>query len=43
MKNVILFGILFFTALSINAQVNTRNTYVNGYYKSNGTYIEGHY
>jgi hypothetical protein len=33
----------FFTALSINAQVNTRNTYVNGYYKSNGTYVEGHY
>jgi hypothetical protein len=43
MKNVILFGILFITALSINAQVNTRNTYVNGYYKSNGTYVEGHY
>jgi hypothetical protein len=43
MKNLILFGILFFAALSINAQVNTRNTYVNGYYKSNGTYVEGHY
>jgi hypothetical protein len=43
MKNIILFGILFIISFSINDQVNTRNTYVNGYYKSNGTYIEGHY
>lgn len=40
---ILLFGILFFTSFSTSAQVNSRNTYVNGYYKSNGTYVQGYY
>lgn len=43
MKKIIF--ILVCTLLVSNAfsQVNSRSVYVNGYYKSNGTYVEGHY
>ncbi len=38
MKKTILLTIVLFAAMGTFAQ-----TYVNGYYKSNGTYVESHY
>lgn len=43
MKNLILFvGFICFFSIASYAQVNPSSTYVNGYYKSNGTYVEGY-
>lgn len=41
-KHLILSILLFFSVLSI-AQTNSNHVYVNGYTRSNGTYVEGHY
>lgn len=35
----ILASLIFFTAIFVNAY----DTHVNGYYKSNGTYVQPHY
>jgi hypothetical protein len=40
MKKIFLSLMILFVALALNAQ---QYTYVSGYTKSNGTYVEGHY
>lgn len=42
MKKIFLLGILLISILTANAQVNPRSTYVNGYYKTNGTYVDSY-
>lgn len=42
-KKVYLLLIWIFLTLTIQAQVNSNHVWVNGYTKSNGTYVEGHY
>jgi hypothetical protein len=43
MKNLITLLVLFFICTLSSAQINSKNHYVNGYYRSNGTYVKGHY
>lgn len=44
MKKISLIIALFVSAISFaNAQNNTSETYVTGYTRSNGTYVQGHY
>ena len=42
-KFILLFVMMVTMSLSAICQVNSRNTYVNGYYRSNGTYVQGYY
>ena len=43
MKSLLLLICVFFLGTNSFGQVNSSNTYVNGYYKSNGTYVDGYY
>ncbi len=44
MKKINLLLFIFFLGItSLFAQVNQNKVWVNGYYKSNGTYVKGHY
>lgn len=43
MKNLIAFVIAMFTFVSCIIAQNPNHVYVNGYTRSNGTYVEGHY
>jgi major membrane immunogen (membrane-anchored lipoprotein) len=44
MKKITLIIALIISAISFaNAQYNSSKTYVSGYTKSNGTYVQGHY
>ena len=42
MKRIILNGFIILS-LALSFQVFAKNTYVNGYFKSNGTYVAPHY
>lgn len=43
MKKILLFSISLLFTIVVNAQVNPNNHYVNGYTKSNGITVQGHY
>jgi hypothetical protein len=43
MKKTILFFFSMVLLSSAFSQVNSSNTYVDGYYRSNGTYVQGHF
>lgn len=43
MKKFLFVAILFFALQNLNAQVNPSSSYVNGYTKNNGTYVESYY
>jgi hypothetical protein len=44
MKNLLIIVALFIGTITTSyAQVNPNSTYVNGYSRSNGTYVTGHY
>lgn len=43
MKNILLFIIPLLFSFIISAQVNPNNHYVEGYHRSDGTYVKGHY
>ncbi|SNS84064.1 hypothetical protein SAMN05421640_1468 [Ekhidna lutea] len=43
MKNLVTLLYFILCPILLVAQVNSTHVYVNGYYKSNGTYVSGHY
>jgi len=42
-KSLIFFFLSFLILVTANAQVNPNNHYVQGYHRSDGTYVKGHY
>lgn len=43
MKRLLLFLFAIVAFAAVNAQVNSQSHWVDGYYKSDGTYVPGHY
>lgn len=43
MTRIISILFFFFVSLALNAQTNSKHTYVKGYIRNDGTYVQGHY